>query len=48
MLKKELTDRQAITMLLVAAAIVGGNRDEDVVKHCSVLADQIINLEKQT
>lgn len=49
MLKKELTDRQAITLMLTTAAIVGGKAlVPTTVEECSVLADQILNLEKPT
>jgi hypothetical protein len=49
MLKKELTDKQAITLLLTAATLMGGARiDLEVIVECAAKrADQILNLEKQ-
>jgi hypothetical protein len=48
MLKKELTDRQAITLMLTAAALMGGKFYNELVVDCADFADQILNLEKQT
>lgn len=45
MIKRDLNDKQAITMFFVAASLIGGNHDADLVDYCAELADDVLAIE---